>query len=142
MTTPTSPPDIVYAIESTHRYEDADRRDRTDSTILDEEGWFATEKAAQDRADQLNTGLRQAHAADEDRQRRTVDKKRREAQQYNREAAAIRAAGMRKADIKVPDPYAGRDFETWARHQHSLTTHHVVTLERSEHDLREAGSTS
>lgn len=131
----TGPDDeVVYAICSTHRHEGWDNRPVETTQVEEGEGWFSTRQAAQHRVDQLNASLQQAWQADEDRRRREVDKKRRDALQLNREAAAIRAAGMRKADVKVPQPYPGRTFEQWSTASTSLTVHCVVELPRSEHD--------
>lgn len=135
------PDDIVYVIESVHRTYDHDNRHVETTEVMDDEGWFASQNAAYARGAQLNANLHRAYEADEARRAREHDKKRQAALQTNKEAAAIRAAGMRKKDVKVPDAYVPRDFETWLRAQESLTSYQVLTLTRSQHEARSATST-
>lgn len=129
-----APEETIYAITSTHRHDGYDGRPTEDIEIEEDEGWFCSEESAQARVDQLNQALQRSYELDEDRNRREREKERRAAQHLNKEAEAIRAAGMKKADVKVPAPYTPRSFEQWARTKDSLTTHQVITLTRSEHD--------
>lgn len=134
------PDDIVYIIESVHRTYDRNNRLVETTEVMDDDGWFSDHDAALGRCEQLNANLHRAHAADEQRQAREHNKKRQAALRANKEAAAIRAAGMRKKDVKVPDAYVPRDFETWRRAQESLTSYHVLPLTRSQHEARSATS--
>lgn len=128
--------ETIYAIESSYHRRDADNRDVVETSIDTEEGYFRSREAADTRTGQLNEKLADHHEVDEKRRQREHTQKVREAQKFNKEAAAIRAAGLKKADVPEPKAYVPRTFEAFI-----ATTNHtmyaVTEINRSDYDLRE-----
>lgn len=126
-------PTTVWAIESSYAPYDLDNRREVTSTIDVDEGWFSTEEEAKKRVEQLNESIARMHAEDERRAEALHQAKIDAALQTNREAAAIRAAGMSKDDVAIPKPYRPRTLEQFLRSR-SYTAYEAVAVERSEHD--------
>lgn len=126
-------PGAVLMIMSTYHSHDADNRPTSEDILLEEEGWFADRTSADRRVEELNARTDALYNTEVDRLRRAHEQKTRAAKQHNREAAAIRAAGMRKADVPVPAPFEPPTKERVLAHT-SYTAYEVIKVERSELD--------
>ena len=125
--------DTVLMIRAYHHSRDRDNRPVTEDTLLEEEGWFADRPSAERRAAELNSRTDALYDGEVDRLRRAHETKLREARQYNREAAAIRAAGMSKKDVPEPGPFEPPTRERVLSGT-SHTSYEVEEVERSELD--------
>lgn len=133
---------VVYVIQSSYHYRDPDNRAKCDEELLVEEGWFADAASAAVRCEQLNARNRSYYETSMAARKRSHDAKIREAEKANREAAAIRAAGMAKADVAVPPPFEPEDYETFVS-QSNPTTYEAIAVRRSDHDgIARAGASA
>lgn len=129
-------PETVHVIQSSYNYRDVDNYPKTDDEVMEDEGWFASRQAAQDRVDELNQNNVKLWESEQERLRRAHNAKIAVARQHNREAEAIRAAGMRKADVPVPATYVVEPFEAFMRKATSYTGYSVLEISRAETDAR------
>lgn len=125
-------PGVVHVIQSEYHYRDVDNRPVVDESILDEEGWFHDVASAQQRTDQLNEQNRRLYDLEMARARRNRDQKIADAEQANREAEILRAAGVDKALVAVPTPFEPIPFEQYT--PDSFTKYRVLAMRRSELD--------
>lgn len=124
---------VVYVIQSNYHYRDQDNYAKCDEELLAEEGWFAEAASAAVRCEQLNAQNLSYYETSMAARKRGHDAKIREAEKTNREAAAIRAAGMAKADVAVPPPFEPEGYEKFVA-QTNHTTFEAVAVRRSDHD--------
>lgn len=126
-------PALVHVIQSAYHYRDADNYPTTEEKILEDEGWFADVASAGVRCDQLNAQHRALYDVAMARAKRERDAKIAFAVTANREAALLRANGLEKKDVIVPDEFVPTPFENWAP-GHSHTVYEVIEIRRSDHD--------
>lgn len=137
MSEPTAEPgadaSVVHVIESSYRYRDADNYDASVEKILEDEGWFADEKSARIRCEQLNAQNRKLYDVTMARLKRQHDAKIAAAEETNREAAILRKAGINKRDVAVPAPFVPTPFDDYVP-EAGHTTYDVLPIRRSDHD--------
>lgn len=124
---------VVYVIQSSFNYRDPSNHPKSDEDLVVLEGWFADRASAAVRCTQLNARNHAYYDACMATKARERDVAIRVAQQKNQEAAAIRAAGMLKADIAVPSPFVPETFEKFFSGSNH-TTYEPVEIRRSDHD--------
>lgn len=116
-----APAPAIWVIERTRHFRDRDNYDASESSIEVDEGFHLSQEAAGQHAEKLNASLRAAHEESE-RQRQLEHKRQNKAvQRHNSEAAAVRAAGMNKADMALPKPFKPKTFAEFR-----LTTEHTI----------------
>ncbi|ROR76013.1 hypothetical protein SAMN06295974_3841 [Plantibacter flavus] len=124
---------IVHVIESRYHYRDDDNYPVVKDEIQVDEGWFSTPESAQARCDYLNTRHIAGYNASVDAARRAHEAKIQRAELANQEAAVIRAAGLNKADVRVPPPFVAESLASF-RSGTSYTVYEVVEIKHSDHD--------
>lgn len=137
----TQSPGLVRVIQSIYHYRDADNYPTTEEKILEDEGWFADAASAGIRCEQLNAQHRKLYDVAMARAKRERDAKIAAAETANKEAALLRANGLDKKDVIVPDAFVPTPFGSWAP-GHSHTVYEVIEIRRSDHDgIATAGRT-
>lgn len=124
---------VVYVIESSHHFRDHDNNPKSKDELLADEGWFADEASAEVRCRQLNEKNRLYYDTRMASLKRSHDAKIRQAEKANKEAAAIRAAGLRKKDQPVPPPFVAEPFDSFLSNS-SHTRYEAIEVRRSDHD--------
>ena len=127
-------PETIHVIQSSYNYRDIDNYPKTDDEVMEDEGWFADRGAAQARVDELNQNNVKLWESEQKRLRRTHNAKIAVVRQHNREAEAIRVAGMRKADVPVPATYVVESFESFMRKATNYTSYSVLEISRAKTD--------
>lgn len=122
----TSP--TIWVIEKTVHTRNQDNY-LVDQTELEvDEGYFPTKEAAQLRAEELNGPSHTDYLAQIESSRKAHQVLIRSTRHYNKEAAAIRAAGMPKADRRMPEPYVPITFSDFMTGRWTYTTFGVEAL--------------
>lgn len=124
----------IYAIQATSRHTDPSGERHENTSVVVHEGYFLTEQAAAERIRQLDGSARQMHQHHEEQRLRKHHALVEEADLANREAAAIRAAGMQKEDMPYPKPFEPMSFEQFVQTTPSVVSYQVAPMTRSEFD--------
>jgi hypothetical protein len=124
---------VVYVIQSNYHYRDLDNHPKTDEELLDDEGWFADKASAVTRCQQLNAQNLAYYDTSMAIKKRAHDATIRHAEKKNLEAAAIRAAGLKKDDVPVPPAFVPETFEKFLS-VGNHTIYEPVEIRRSDHD--------
>lgn len=125
--------DTVYVIQSCYHYRDVDNYPKVEEELQVDEGWFASRFAADLRCEYLNARNRSGYNNAVAAQKRAHDAKIAKAELANREAAAIRSAGMNKPDVPVPAPFVAQSFERYLS-ESSYTSYESIAIKHSDHD--------
>lgn len=125
--TATAP--LIWVIEKTVHTRNQDNYLVDETELEIDEGYFLTQEAAQLRADALSGPAHTDYQARLESDKRAHQLLTRSARRYNKEAAAIRAAGMVKADRRLPEPYVPLTFSDFMAGQWTYTTFGVEVLE-------------
>jgi hypothetical protein len=132
---------VVHVIQSSYHHTDRDNRRVSTDEILTDEGWFVDRASAQIRCAQLNAKHQAFYTTRMDILKRERQTAIRAAEKKNREAAAIRGAGMSKSDVPVPAPFTPESFADFFS-KTSYVSYEPIEIRRSDHDgiARAAGS--
>lgn len=125
-----APAPAIWVIERTRHFRDVDNYDASESSIDADEGFHLSREAAETHAEKLNASLRAAHEESERQRQQEHSRQNRAVQRHNSEAAAIRAAGMNKADMPLPKPFKHRTFAEFRRSTEH-TIYDAVAIERA-----------
>ncbi len=125
--------ETIYAIQANTRYTSPEGQPRIESAVIVHEGYFLTHEAAHERVLQLESSARRLHQTHEEQRLNRHQELVAEVELFNREAAAIRAAGMQKEDRPYPAPFEPMAFEVFVQ-QTNVTGYEIVTMTRSEFD--------
>lgn len=125
--------ELIYVIRAEHRVREG-AEETLQQIVLVDEGYFLYKNAAEYRAEQLDRRNDSLYAIHLDKRRREHEIKLRAAEQHNTEAAVLRAAGIDKDDIPLPE-LTELTFAEFIRSLPSSTTYHVVGLTSSEYDV-------
>lgn len=106
-------PSKVWIIESSHHTLGKDGHFIDELSIQANEGFFLSQIDADQRADELNALLVEKFKKSEALRLSNHESKVETVRLFNREAAAIRAAGMKKEDIEEPRPPMARTIEEY-----------------------------
>ena len=124
---------VVYVIQSTFNFLDPDNRPASVDDLVVDEGWFSDNESATARCEQLNARAQAYYDASMATNKRRRDAAISAAEKKNLEAAAIRSAGMLKADVSVPPSFVPESFaKFFAGSNH--TTYVPIAIRRSDHD--------
>ncbi|MCI4659632.1 hypothetical protein [Cryobacterium zhongshanensis] len=124
---------VVYVIESSYNHRDQDNRPASEEALVVDEGWFADHASADARCVQLNARNRAYYDTSMATKERNHNALIRVAEKKNLEAAAIRSAGLPKADVAVPPAFAPETFEKFFSGSNH-TTYAPIPIRRSDHD--------
>ncbi|KIA72702.1 hypothetical protein ANMWB30_24700 [Arthrobacter sp. MWB30] len=127
----------LWLIEASRHFRDEDNYPTHTNTMEIDEGFFTSEERAEERAAELNKTLVDLHQTDERLRKRQHAAAVRQATRHNAEAAAIRAAGMKKADVPIPVTYMPRSFQAFLKgvaYSDEYTIYEVVEIERAASD--------
>ncbi len=133
MNDPPGDDERIHVIQSRYDYRDADGRPVTSITLERDEGWFTDEATANARRDRLNHNDFALYEIAMARARREREAKIAAAEATNREHEILRAHGIDKRDVKVPEPFQPIPYEDYVP-EHGRTRYEVVRLTRSEHE--------
>lgn len=145
LTTPTpafdtAGPTTLFVILRRFNSFDADSRCVSVEEFLSEEGWFLDAASAQARCDELSAPERSYYEETMAGRQRLRDRQIKQAEQANRQAAASRAAGLKKDDVAVPEPFEPMGMEKFYSLNGGRRTHEAVAIRRADRDgLSHAG---
>lgn len=125
--TATSP--TIWVIEKTQHSRNQDNYAVEETGLEIDEGYFLTQEAAQQRANELGGPTQIKYQALVEQEKKAHQALTRSIRRHNKEAAAIRAAGMAKADQSLPEPYVPKTFQQFNAGQWSYISYGVEPLE-------------
>lgn len=127
----------IWVIERTRHSRDVDNYEVSESTIEIDEGFYLSKIAAEECAEGHNASLMANY--DHAEQQRQLEHKRQSkaVMRHNSEAAAIRAAGMKKTDMALPRPFVPRTLSEFRRNTDHVI-YEVVEVQRATDDRSES----
>lgn len=128
--------EAVWVIEETHHSRDLDNYEVSRSSIEIDEGFYLSKIAAEARANERNAPLVARYGHAEQQRQLEYKRKSKAIMRHNSEAAAIRAAGMQKADMALPRPFVPRTLAEFRRNNDHVI-YEVVEVQRATDDASE-----
>lgn len=116
MTASIGRPTKVWVIERTDHSRNQDNYPTEVQTTEFEEGFFLSQTSCNERAIELNGPAHQTFMDQEAARKRQHQAEVNAVNRHNKEAAILRAAGMKKADRRQPEPFVARTFHQFQGH--------------------------